>query len=48
MPIRQGGILAMPITAIAVLGVYMACSLSLVPLASFACWWGRSTAGPSH
>src|ERR1700737_820074 len=26
----------------------MACSLSLVPLASFACWRGRSTAGPSH
>src|ERR1700731_3591739 len=26
----------------------MACSLSLAPLASFACWRGRSTAGPSH
>src|ERR1700682_5324292 len=26
----------------------MARSLSLVPLASFACWRGRSTAGPSH
>jgi hypothetical protein len=26
----------------------MACSLSLVPRASFACWRGRSTAGPSH
>src|SRR5258707_14709698 len=25
----------------------MACSLSLVPLASFACWRGRSTVGPS-
>jgi hypothetical protein len=23
-------------------------SLSLVPLANFVCWWGRSTAGPSH
>jgi hypothetical protein len=26
----------------------MACSLSLVPLASFDRWRGRSTAGPSH
>src|SRR6202166_5206319 len=26
----------------------MACSLSLAPLVSFACWRGRSTAGPSH
>src|SRR5712691_142092 len=26
----------------------MACSLSSAPLASFACWRGRSTAGPSH
>src|ERR1700731_4930471 len=26
----------------------MACSLSLAPLASFAGWRGRSTAGPSH
>jgi hypothetical protein len=26
----------------------MACSLSLAPLARFACWRGRSTAGPSH
>src|SRR5260370_6175285 len=26
----------------------MACSLSVAPLASFACWRGRSTAGPSH
>jgi hypothetical protein len=26
----------------------MACSSSLAPLASFACWRGRSTAGPSH
>ena len=26
----------------------MARSLSLAPLASFACWRGRSTAGPSH
>ena len=26
----------------------MARSLSLVPLASLACWRGRSTAGPSH
>jgi len=26
----------------------MACSSSLPPLASFACWRGRSTAGPSH
>ena len=26
----------------------MACSLSSVPLASFACWRGRSTAGPFH
>ena len=39
----------MPITAIAVLqclghGVL----LVLAPLASFACWRGRSTAGPSH
>src|ERR1700732_2016707 len=41
--------ISMPITAIAVLGVRdMACSLSLAPLASFACWRGRSTAGPSH
>ena len=31
------------------LGVWdMACSLSLAPLASFNCWRGRSTAGPSH
>src|SRR3954467_11151441 len=41
--------ISMPITAIAVLGVLdMACSLSLAPLASFACWRGRSTAGPPH
>src|SRR5438309_410452 len=41
--------ISMPITAIAVLGVRdMACSLSLAPLASFPCWRGRSTAGPSH
>jgi hypothetical protein len=26
----------------------MACSLSLVPLASLKRWRGRSTAGPSH
>ena len=26
----------------------MACPLSSVPLASFACWRGGSTAGPSH
>jgi hypothetical protein len=26
----------------------MACSLSLVPRASITCWWGGSTAGPSH
>src|SRR6266536_2478119 len=26
----------------------MACSLTLAPLARFACRWGRSTAGPSH
>jgi hypothetical protein len=26
----------------------MAPSSSLVPLASFSCWRGRSTAGPSH
>src|SRR5260370_41569979 len=26
----------------------MACSLSVAPLASFACWRGRSTAGSSH
>src|ERR1700722_7298666 len=26
----------------------MACSLSLAPLVSFACWRGGSTAGPSH
>jgi len=26
----------------------MACSLSLVPRTSIACWWGGSTAGPSH
>jgi len=25
---------------------YMACSLSWAPLASFARWWGRNTAGP--
>jgi hypothetical protein len=25
-----------------------ACSLSLAPLASIACWRGRSTAGPFH
>src|SRR6266481_2346742 len=41
--------ISMPITTIAVLGVSdMACSLSLAPLASFAGWRGRSTAGPSH
>jgi hypothetical protein len=39
----------MPITAIALLSLCdMACSLTLAPLASFACWRGWSTAGPFH
>jgi hypothetical protein len=39
----------MPTTAIPLLIFSdMACSLSLPPLASFACWQGGSTAGPSH
>jgi hypothetical protein len=38
-----------PVQAIAVLSFSdMACSLSLVPLASLKRWRGRSTAGPSH
>jgi NAD(P)-dependent dehydrogenase (short-subunit alcohol dehydrogenase family) len=41
--------ISMPTTEIAALTVWdMACSLSLVPRASIACWWGGSTAGPSH
>ena len=37
------------ITAIAELSLCdIACSSSLAPLASFACWQGRSTAGPFH
>ena len=42
--------MSIPITqVIALLSLLgMACSLSLAPLASFACWCGRSTAGPSH
>ncbi len=41
--------ISMPITATEVLSVSdMACSLSWAPLASFARWWGRSTAGPFH
>src|SRR5262249_12360912 len=43
--------ISMPITAIAIAELSlcgMACSSSLVPLASFPCWRGRSTAGPSH
>ena len=41
--------ISMPITAITLSNFWdMACSLSLAPLASFACWRGRSTAGPSH
>jgi hypothetical protein len=39
----------MPTIAIRVFGFSdMACSLSLVPLASFDRWRGRSTAGPFH
>src|SRR5262249_52926894 len=38
-----------PITAISEFDLGdMAYSSSLVPLASFSCWRGRSTAGPSH
>src|SRR5262249_13145314 len=38
----------MPITAIAELALAdVACSSGLAPLASFSCWRGRSTAGPS-
>jgi hypothetical protein len=41
--------ISMPITVIAVLSFSdMACSLSLVPLASVTCWRGGSTAGPFH
>src|ERR1700686_5437648 len=41
--------ISMPTTAIAALSVWvMARSLSLVPRASIAYWWGGSTAGPSH
>src|SRR4029453_1521032 len=39
----------MPITAIALSSLCdMACSLTLLPPASLACWRGSSTAGPSH
>jgi hypothetical protein len=40
----------MPITAIVLSNFWdMACSLSLVaPSQASYCWWGRSTAGPSH
>src|SRR6185436_10001106 len=41
--------ISMPMTATAVWAVWdMACSLSWAPLASFICWRGRNTAGPSH
>jgi hypothetical protein len=41
--------ISMPITEIAELSLRgIACSSSLAPLASFPCWRGRSTAGPSH
>src|ERR1700686_5533910 len=41
--------ISMPTTAIGALSVWdMARSLSLVPRASIAYWWGGSTAGPSH
>ena len=41
--------ISIPITAIPELSLCgMACSSSLAPLASFPCWRGRSTAGPSH
>jgi hypothetical protein len=40
--------ISMPITAIEVSSFCdMACSLSSVPPASFHCWQGGSTAGPS-
>jgi hypothetical protein len=45
---RRIGVL-MPITVMAVLSFSdIACSLSLVPLASVTCWRGGSTAGPFH
>jgi hypothetical protein len=41
--------ISMPITEIAELSLCgIACSSSLAPLASFRCWRGGSTAGPSH
>ena len=41
--------ISMPTVVIAALSIFdMACSLSLVPPPSMACWWGRSTAGPFH